>query len=190
VVAVALGLAACTATVEGTATPGGPPDLGAALSLPVPGLRPVDPPPPPWQLCTTAPATRAPRLDPALGEPMAVGHAAEGTTLYADAWTTSAPMVAEAVLDRAETEAPDCASAPPPADAGAGARTARSVQGWTGSGWTGVTIRTEVPGPDPAVEEIRLVRSDEVVVLVVATGDEHHLRLVDDHLAAVADRPG
>jgi hypothetical protein len=34
------------------------------------------------------------------------------------------------------------------------------------------------------------VRSDEVVVLVVATGDEHHLRLVDDHLAAVADRPG
>jgi hypothetical protein len=190
VVAVALGLAACTATVEGTATPGGPPDLGAALSVPVPGLRPVDPPPPPWQLCTTAPGTRAPRLDPALGEPVAVGHAAEGTTLYADAWTTSAPMVAEAVLDRAETEAPDCASAPPPADAGAGARTARSVQGWTGSGWTGVTIRTEVPGPDPAVEEIRLVRSDEVVVLVVATGDEHHLRLVDDHLAAVADRPG
>jgi hypothetical protein len=26
------------------------------------------------------------------------------------------------------------------------------------------------PGPDPAVDEIRLVRSDEVVVLVVATG--------------------
>jgi hypothetical protein len=145
VVAVALGLAACTATVEGTATPGGPPDLGAALSLPVPGLCPVDPPPPPWQLCTTAPATRAPRLDPALGEPMAVGHAAEGTTLYADAWTTSAPMVAEAVLDQAETEAPDCASAPQPADAGAGARTARSVEDWTGSRWTGVTIRIEVP---------------------------------------------
>jgi hypothetical protein len=170
VVAVALGLAACTATVEGTATPGGPPDLGAAMSVPVPGLRPVDPPPPPWQLCTTAPATRAPRLDPALGEPVAVGHAAEGTTLYADAWTTSAPMVAEAVLDQAETEAPDCAAAPQPADAGAGARTARSVEDWTGSGWTGVTIRTEVPGPDPAVDEIRLVRSDEVVVLVVATG--------------------
>ena len=64
------------------------------------------------------------------------------------------------------------------------------MQGWTGSGWTGVTIRTEVPGPDPAVDEIRLVRSAEVVVLVVATGDEHHLRLVDDHLAAVADPLG
>jgi hypothetical protein len=44
------------------------------------------------------------------------------------------------------------------------------VEGWTGSGWTGVTIRTEVPGPDPAVDEIRLVRSVEVVVLVVAPG--------------------
>jgi hypothetical protein len=99
-------------------------------------------------------------------------------------------MVAEAILDQAETEAPDCAAAPPSVDVGAGARTARSVESWTGSGWTGVTIRTEVPRPDPAVDEIRLVRSDEVVVLVVATGDEHHLRLVDDHLAAVADRLG
>jgi hypothetical protein len=31
----------------------------------------------------------------------------------------------------------------------------------------GVVIRTEVPGPDPAVTETRLVRSAEVVVLVV-----------------------
>ncbi|MGY1764154.1 hypothetical protein ACI79G_22700 [Geodermatophilus sp. SYSU D00779] len=189
--AVALGLTACTATVEGTASPGEPPDLEAALSAPVPGLRPVAPPPPPWQLCTTAPGTRAPRLDPALGEPVAVGAAAEGMTLYAYAWATSAPMVAEAILDQAEIEAPDCASAPPSADPGPGARTARSVDGWTGSGWTGVTIRTEVHGPAPAVGETRLVRSDEVVVLVVATGGEPDLgRVLDDHLAEVADRLG
>jgi len=189
VAAVALGLTACTATVAGTASRGGPADLEAALSVPVPGLRPVDPPPPPWQLCTTAPGTRAPRLDPALGEPVAAGHADEGTTLYAYAWATSAPMVAEAILDQAETEAPDCASAPPSADADPGARIARSVDDWTGSGWTGVTIRTEVPGPAPAVGETRLVRSDEVVVLVVATGAEPDLgRVVDDHLVAVAER--
>ncbi|SDM09035.1 hypothetical protein SAMN05660642_01621 [Geodermatophilus siccatus] len=189
--AVALGLVACTATVEGTASPGGPPDLEAALSVPVPGLRPADPPPPPWQLCTTAPGTRAPRLDPALGEPVAAGSAAEGMTLYAYAWAASAPMVAEAILEQAGTEAPDCTSAPPSADPDPAVRTARSVDGWTGSGWTGITIRTEVPGPDPAVDETRLVRSAEVVVLVVATGSEPDLgRVVDDHLAAVADRLG
>jgi hypothetical protein len=64
------------------------------------------------------------------------------------------------------------------------------VHGWAGPGWTGVRIRTEVPGPDPAVGETRLVRSDEVVVLVVATGGDSLSRVVDDHLAAVADRLG
>ncbi|WP_448612130.1 hypothetical protein [Geodermatophilus sp. URMC 60] len=190
--AVALGLTACTVTVEGTASPGGPPDLEAALSVPVPGLRPVDPPPPPWQLCTTVPGTRAPRLDPGLGEPVAVGHAAEGMTLHAYAWATSAPMVAEAILDQAGMEAPDCASAPPSTDADPGAWTARSVDDWTGSGWTGVRIRSEVRGPDPAVGETRLVHSEEVVVLVVLTaeGGDDVGPVIDDHLAAVADRLG
>ncbi len=190
VAAVVGGLTACTSTVAGTASPGGPPDLEAALSLQLPGLRPVDPPPPPWQLCTTAPGTRAPRLDPALGEPVTSGHASEEMTLYAYAWATSAPMVAEAILDQAEMDAPDCASAPPPVDAGPGARIARTVDGWTGSGWNGVTIRTVVSGPDPAVSETRLVRAEEVVVLVIAAGDEPDLGRVDDHLAAVADRLG
>ncbi|MGY1681042.1 hypothetical protein [Geodermatophilus sp. SYSU D01176] len=181
-------LASCTATVDGTASPGGPPDLPAALSVPVPGLRPVDPPPAPWQLCTTAPGTRAPRLDPALGEPVAVGHAAEGMTLHAYGWVTSAPMVAEAVLEQARMEAPDCASAPPSADAGPASALTRSVADWTGAAWAGVRIRTVVSGPDPAVGETRLVRSDEVVVLVVAAGDsDADLRVVDDLLAAVAD---
>ncbi len=122
--------------------------------------------------------------------PVAVGHASGDATLHAYAWTTSAPKVAEAILDQAEMEAPDCASAPPPADADPGARTARSVDRWAGSGWTGVRIRTEVAGPDPAVGETRLVRSDEVVVLVVAAGGAPVSRVVDDHLAAVADRLG
>ena len=170
--------------MAGTASPGRPPDLGAALDVRLPALRPVDPPPPPWQLCTTAPGTPAPRLDPALGEPVSVGHASEGTTLHAYAWATSAPMVAEAVLGQAETEAPDCASAPP--DAGV----VRSVEDWAGSGWTGVSIRTEVPGPGPVVEETRLVRSDEVVVLVVLAAEDGDLRPVDELLATVADRLG
>lgn len=178
-------LASCTSSVAGTASPGGPPDLGAALAVDLPGAHPVDPPPPPWQLCTTAPGTPAPRLDPALGEPVSVGHASEGTTLHAYAWATSAPMVAEAILGQAAMEAPDCASAPPSTDAGPGAR---SVADWAGSGWAGVTIRTEVPGPDPAVEETRLVRSDEVVVLVVLAAEDGDLRPVDEFLAAVADR--
>lgn len=177
-------LTSCTSTVDGTASPGGPPDLGAALAVQLPALRPVDPPPPPWQLCTTAPGTPAPRLDPALGEPVSVGHASEGTTLHAYAWATSAPTVAEAVLGQAATEAPDCASAPPAADV------ARSVEDWAGSGWTGVSIRTEVPGPGTAVEEIRLVRSDEVVVLAVLAAQDGDLRPVDELLAAVADRLG
>jgi len=180
-------LAACTSTVEGTTSPGGPPDLEAALSVQLPGLRPVDPPPPPWQLCTTAPGTRAPRLDPALGEPVAAGHADERTTLYAYAWATSAPMVAEAILGQAQMEAPDCTSAPPSPGGDAGART---VDGWTGSGWTGITIRSVVSGPGPAVGETRLVRAEEVVVLVIAAADEPDLRRVDDYLAAVADRLG
>ena len=121
---------------------------------------------------------------------MTSGHASEEMTLHAYAWATSAPMVAEAILDQAETEAPDCTSVPPSADAGPGARIARTVDGWTGSGWSGVTIRTVVPGPDPVVHETRLVRAEEVVVLVVAAGDEIDLRRVDDHLAAVADRLG
>ena len=187
VVAVALGLTACASTVAGTASPGWPPDLQAALSAPVPGLRPVDPPPPPWQLCTTAPGTRAPRLDPALGEPVAVGHAAEGMTLHAYAWATSVPMVAEAILEQAEMEAPDCASAPPSSPAGPVART---VDDWSGSGWSGVRIRTELPGPHPAVDETRLVRSEEIVVLVVAAAGEPDVRVVDDLLAAVAGRLG
>lgn len=177
-------LTSCTSTVAGTASPGGPPDLGAALAVQLPALRPVDPPPPPWQLCTTAPGTPAPRLDPALGEPVSVGHASEGTTLHAYAWATSAPMVAEAVLGQAETEAPDCASAPPATDV------VRSVEDWAGSGWTGVSIRTEVPGSGPAVEETRLVRSDEVVVLVVLAAQDGDLRPVDELLATVADRLG
>ena len=65
-----------------------------------------------------------------------------------------------------------------------------TVEDWTGSGWTGVRIRTEVPGPHPAVGETRLVRSDEVVVLVVAAGGDSVSGVVDDHLAAVADRLG
>ena len=184
-------LTACTSTVAGSASSGGPPDLEAALSVQLPGLRPVDPPPPPWQLCTTAPGTRAPRLDPALGEAVTSGYASEEMTLYVYAWATSAPMVAEAILGQAELEAPDCASAPP-VDAGPGAGITRSVDGWTGSGWSGVRIRTEVSGPDPAVEETRLVHSDEVVVLVVldAEGGDPDLRPVDEHLAAVADRLG
>jgi len=181
------GLTACTSTVAGTASPGGPPDLEAALSVPLPGLRPADPPPPPWQLCTTAPGTRAPRLDPALGDPVTSGYASDEATLHAYAWATSAPMVAEAILGQAAMEVPDCVSAPPSPRGGAGART---VDGWTGSGWSGVTIRTEVSGPDPAVGETRLVRAEEVVVLVVATGDEPDLRWVDDYLAGVADRLG
>ena len=185
-------LTSCTSTVAGTASPGGPPDLEAALSVQLHGLRPVDPPPPPWQLCTTARGTRAPRLDPALGEPVAVGHASGDATLHAYAWTTSAPKVAEAILDQAEMEAPDCASAPPSVDAGPGAGAARSVDGWTGSGWTGVRIRTVVSGPDPAVGETRLVRAEEVVVLVVldAEGSDPDVRPIDDFLAAVADRLG
>jgi hypothetical protein len=185
-------LASCTSSVEGTASPGGPPDLEAALSVPLPGFRPVDAPPPPEQLCTTAPGTRAPRLDPALGEPVAAGHTSGEVTLHAYAWATSAPMVAGAVLGQAVVEAPDCVAAPPSTDVGPGTRIARSVDGWTGSGWTGVTIRSEVPGPDPAVGETRLVRSDEVVVLVVAAaeGADHDLRGADDLLAAVADRLG
>jgi hypothetical protein len=189
VAAVAGGLAACTVSVGGSASPGGPPDLEAALSVQLPDLRPVHPPPPPWQLCPTAPGTRAPRLDPALGEPVATGYASAEATLHAYAWATSAPMVAEAILGQAEVEAPDCASAPP-ADAGPGGSIARSVDGWTGSGWTGVTIRTEVSGPDPAVSETRLVRAEEVVVLVVldVEGSDPGLRPVDEFLAAVADR--
>jgi hypothetical protein len=188
--AVAVVLSGCTSTVAGTASPGGPPDLGAALSVELPGSRPVDPPPPPWQLCPTAPGTPAPRLDPALGEPVAAGHTHGEVTLHVYAWATSVPMVAAAVLDQAQMEAPDCASAPPSPDAGPGARVVRSVDRWAGSGWTGVRIRTGVPGPHPAVGETRLVRSAEVVVLVVAAGGDSISRVVDDHLAAVADRLG
>jgi len=185
VLAAALGLTACTATVEGTASPGGPPDLAAALSVPVPGSQPVGPPPPPALLCTTAPGTPAPRVDPALGEPVTAGYVAEGATVHVYAWATSAPMVAEAVLGQARMEAPDCASAAP-------GPPARSVADWSGSGWTGVVIRTEVSGPDPAAGETRLLRRDEVVVLVVLTagGDDPDLRPVDEFLAAVADRLG
>jgi hypothetical protein len=188
--AVAVVLGACTPTVAGTASPGGPPDLGAALSVEPPGSRRVDPPPPPWQLCPTAPGTPAPRLDPALGEPVAAGHTSGEVTLHVYAWATSAPMVAAAVLGQAEVEAPDCAAAPPSPETGAAAPVVRSVDHWAGSGWTGVRIRTEVPGPDPAVGETRLVRSDEVVVLLVATGGHSLPRVVDDHLAALADRLG
>jgi hypothetical protein len=52
------------------------------------------------------------------------------------------------------------------------------------------TIVTEVPGPDGSVGETRLVRSEEVVVLVVAAGGDPVSRVVDEHLAAVADRLG
>lgn len=190
VAAVAGGLTSCTSTVAGTASPGGPPDLEAAMAVQLPGFRPVDPPPPPWQLCATAPGTRAPLLDPALGEPVAVGHASGSTTLHAYGWATSAPVVAEAILDQARMEAPDCAAAPPSTDAGPGAETDRSVGDWAGSGWTGVTIRTEVSEPDPAVGETRLVRSEEVVVLVVLTGNGGNPVPADDFLSAVADRLG
>jgi hypothetical protein len=188
--AAAIVLSACTATVAGTASPGGPPDLGTALSGELPGFRPVDPPPPPWQLCATAPGTPAPRLDPALGEPVAAGRTSGEVTLHVYAWATSVPMVAEAVLGQAEAEVPDCALAAPPPDAGAAARVVRSVDDGAGAGWGGVRIRTEAPGPAGSVGETRLVRSEEVVVLVVAAGGEPVSRVVDEHLAAVSDRLG
>ncbi|WP_167761072.1 hypothetical protein [Geodermatophilus sp. DF01-2] len=188
IAAVAGVLTSCTATVEGTASPGGPPDLGAALSVQLPGLRPAGPPPPPpWQLCATAVGTPAPLLDPALGDPVAVGRTSGDATLHVYAWATSAPMVADAILDQAEMEAPDCASSPPSTEDVA----ARSVDEWAGSGWTGVSIRTEAPGPEPGFRETRLVHFDEVVVLVVLTTEGRGpdvLPVVDEYLAEVADR--
>jgi hypothetical protein len=40
------------------------------------------------------------------------------------------------------------------------------------------------------VDEARLVRAEEVVVLVIAAADEPDLPEVDDYLTAVADRLG
>jgi hypothetical protein len=128
---------------------GGPPDLSAALAAPVPGLEPAGVPPPPGQLCGTGPGgSHAPRLDPALGEPTAAGYATDGTALHAYGWTTSVPMVAEAILDQAVAEAPDCDYS---AGDGSAGGVVQSAAGWSGSGWTGVPGRgrraPEVTGP-------------------------------------------
>jgi hypothetical protein len=190
-VALLLGaLVSCTSTVPGTASYGGPPDLPAALSAPVPGLEPAGVPPPPTELCGTGPGgSRAPRLDPALGEPAAVGHASGGRALHAYGWTTSVPMVAEAILDQAAAEVPDCRYSA--ADGPAG-EVVQSSARWSGSGWTGVTITTETRSGEPAFRETRLLRSGEVVVLVVLTDDAGRAgaSVLDGYLAAVAERLG
>jgi hypothetical protein len=181
-------LASCTSTVSGTASPGGPPDLAVALAAPVPGLEPAAVPPPPAQLCDTGPeGGRAPRLDPALGTPTAAGYAAGGTNLHAYGWTTSVPMVAEAILDQAAAEVPDCEFSMAEGPAGG---VVQSAARWSGSGWTGVMITTDTSGAQPGYGETRLVRSEEVVVFVVLTDDAGRPEpsVLDGYLAAVAQR--
>lgn len=173
-------------------------DLEQALAVELPGFVAVAARPTPATLCDPEPARpdlTPPGLPDGLGAPVAVNYQTVPTTLEAYAWTTEGPDEAQSLLDTAEAAAAACGWS------SAGARDLdgdgvtetpstqeQRVEPWSAAGWEGIRILRTVPGTEQV--DRRLVRTDEVVLLVVVRADGDDPALLDpadDYLTAVAD---
>jgi hypothetical protein len=117
-------------------------------------------------------------------------------TLEAYAWQASAAS-AQQFVDDALSAAGSCdfqmfsdADTDGDGSIDTGTSDIQSVEPWSGSGWEGVRIHR-----DAGSEQIdrRLVRADDVVLLVVLrsdSGDPAHLAPADEFLEAVAENLG
>lgn len=169
-------------------------ELEESLAVELPGFVAVAARPTPATLCDPDPARpdlTPPGLPAELGSPVAVNYQTAPTTLEAYAWATEAA----ALLDTAAEAAAACGWS------SAGARDLdgdgvsetpstdeQRVEPWSGAGWEGIRILRTVPGTE--LVDRRLVRADDVVVLVIvrADGDDPALLApADDYLDALAD---
>jgi hypothetical protein len=124
-----------------------------------------------------------------------VNYQTAPTTLEAYAWATDGPDEAAALLDTAAEAAAACGwsiAGTRDLDGDGVPETPTTeeqrVDPWSDAGWEGIRILRTVPGTE--VVDRRLVRADDVVLLVVvrADGDDPALlAAADDYLGAVAE---
>ncbi len=172
-------------------------ELEESLGVELPGFVAVAARPTPATLCDPDPA-RPDLTPPGLpGEwraPVAVNYQTAPTTLEAYGWTTDGPDEAAAVLDTAAEAAAACGwSIAGTRDLdGDGVPETPSVEEqrvdpWSDAGWEGIRILRTVPGTE--LVDRRLVRTGDVVVLVVVRSDGDDPALLapaDDYLSLVA----
>jgi len=192
-VVVAVALSGCGSTGSG--------NLEKSLVVDLPGFVAVAARPTPATLCDpdpTRPDLTPPGLPDELGTPVAVNYESAPVTLEAYAWEAADADEAGSLIDTATTSAAACAwSSPSMRDLdGDGVPETPSteeqqVEPWSGAGWEGLRILRTVPGTEQT--DRRLVRADDVVLLVVvrADGDDPALlTAADDYLSAVGDALG
>jgi hypothetical protein len=191
--AVAL-LAACGSVVEPF---GDRPET--ALVVDLPGFVPAAARPTPETLCDGIPTgtgATPPALSGALGTPAAVFYETARTTLEAYAWRASAEA-ARSFVDDATAASGPCdfqlfadADTDGDGDLDSGTSDVQSVEPWSGSGWEGLRIHRDAGSEQT---DRRLVRADDVVLLVVLRADTsapEDLAPLDDFLEAVAANLG
>ena len=188
--AVAL-LAACGSVVEPF---GDRPET--ALVVDLPGFVPAAARPTPETLCDGLPTGSGetpPALPGDLGTPAAVFYESGPATLEAYAWQASAGS-AERFVDLALGAAAACdfemfSDADTDGDGrlDSGSSDIQSVEPWSGHGWEGVRIHRDAGSEQT---DRRLVRADDVVLLVVLRADDGDLAPADDFLEAVAENLG
>ena len=192
-VVVAVALSGCGSTGSG--------DLRESLTVELPGFVAVAARPTPATLCDpdpTRPDVTPPGLPDELGTPVAVQYQSAPVTLEAYAWTAPDPDEAGSLIDTVVTSAAACAwsrAGLRDLDGDGSPETPSTeeqrVEPWSEAGWEGLRILRTVPGTEQV--DRRLVRADDVVLLVVvrADGDDPALLAsADDYLSAVAEALG
>ena len=186
-------LAACGSPVEASG------DLAEAMVVDLPGYVSAAARPTPETLCDPLPSGTGPTppaLSAELGQPAAVYYQTAPATLEAYAWQASTEA-ARQFVDDARSAAAACdfelfTDADTDGDGAldTGSSDVQSVEPWSGSGWEGVRIH-RVSGSEQI--DRRLVRADDVVLLVVMRADRHGPEILapaDDFLEAVAENLG
>ncbi|MGY1807987.1 hypothetical protein ACI8AF_11505 [Blastococcus sp. SYSU D00669] len=165
-------LTGCTSFVTGMGSPAEA-GLEGALTAPVEGFEPAEPGFPPAEVCRDSGGTDdVPEVDPALGDPIASARHQDGEAgLGAWAWRVSSPERARDFVDDAVGQADDCEydyfadyDEDGDGDIDHGASVVASASSYEGFGWSGLEVGTEQNGT--AVEEVRYVAMDDVVLLV------------------------
>lgn len=184
-------LAACGSPVEASG------NLDGALVVELPGYVPAAERPTPQTLCDGGPSgATPPALSANLGTPAALFYESGPATLEAYAWQASTEA-ARQFVDDARSAAAACdfelfTDADTDGDGAldTGFSDVQTVEQWSGSGWEGVRIH-RASGSEQT--DRRLVRADDVVLLVVMRADRDGPEIIapaDDFLEAVAANLG
>ena len=188
-------LAACGTSAASTV------DLDAALTVELPGFVPGAGRGTPTTLCDAEPTgsgATPPPLSGELGASATVFYEQAQSTVEAYAWPAASAEAAREFVGEAAAAARGCefelftdAHTDGDGSLDSGISDVQTVEPWEGSGWTGVRVHREVSGPGSGEQvERRLLRSEEIVLLVVLRSDrlgEEQSEPVDALLEQVHD---